>query len=285
MGKKAPRLRLELETKLHHLLPGMDEEDRLEASGVLALDEDSCCVVFDNLNRVAWLATSLEGPGENRLIDAPSPGTGFEDIAFDPEARRFFLLIEAMKGSDGAFRGRVAEYDAKLGFERCCWLGTTFDGPRRGFEGLAHQRRDGRELLWALCEGNLCADADEGGGRIQVFERAVDRGWSWSHEVAVPDTAAFEDYSALAISDQRVAIVSQRSQRLWCGRLDDTGRALDSEGIVYRFPKGPKYCNLEGVSWLDNDRILAVSDRMKRAQDRACASRDQSIHIFEIPSG
>jgi hypothetical protein len=285
MAKKPPRLRLERESKLYRLLPGMNEEDRLEASGVLALEGGSCCVVFDNLNRVAWLDISLEGPAENQLTDAPSPGPGFEDIAFDPEARRFFLLIESAKDADGKHRSRVAEYDAAFGYQRCAWLGTTFDVDNRGFEGLAHQRRDGREWLWALCEGNLCTDADEGGGRIQVFERAADQGWSWSHEVAVPEDAAFDDYSAIAISDQRVAIVSQTSARLWCGRLDDTGTALAPEGVVYRFPKGSKYCTVEGVSWLGNDRILAVSDRMKRAQDRACSSKDQSIHIFDIPAG
>jgi hypothetical protein len=276
-------LELERESALHSLLPGADADDRLEASGVLALDEGSCLVVFDNLNRVAWIETTLEGPGRNHFVDAPSPGRGFEDIAFDSGTDRFFLLIESMKDAEGVRRGRIAEYDTRFAHQGCCWLPTAFESANRGFEGLEHVFREGREELWALCEGNLCRDAEEGGGRIQVFARAADRGWSWSHEVALPVEAGFADYSALAIRGGRVAIVSQRSARLWVGRLDGTGRGLEAGGQVYRFP-GAGYCNVEGIAWLGSDRLLAVSDRKKRSQRGRCARKQQSIHVLRLPA-
>ena len=119
--------------------------------------------------------------------------------------------------------------------------------------------------------------------RIHAFERAADESWRWSHELTLPEAAEFEDYSAIAIDGDRVAVVSQRSARLWIGRLDASGEGFEAGGTVYRFPKGGKYCNVEGVSWLGEDRLLMVSDRKKRNQSLACAARDQSIHIFAIP--
>ena len=283
-GKKRPsRLTLERESKLHALLPGWNEDDRLEASGVVALGESRCYVAFDNLNRLASIHTSLEDPSSNRLVDAPSPGPGFEDIAFDSAERRFHLLVEAMRDADGASRARVVELDEDLTFRGCSVLDRPFECENRGFEGLEHVRLGEREFLWALCEGNLCSDARAGGGRIHVFERAADESWTWSHELALPAAARFEDYSAIAIEAGRVAVVSQRSARLWVGRLDASGEGFEAGGSVYRFPKGEKYCNVEGVSWLSEDRLLMVSDRKKRNQDVACAARDQSIHVFALP--
>ncbi len=168
MGGKPRRLELERESKLHSLLSGMGAEDRLEASGVLALDQSTCFVALDDLNRVARLDTSLDPSGTNQLIDAPSPGSGLEDIAYDPQEQRYFLLIEAMRDSNGTHRGRVAEFDAGFSLQTCAWLSTRFDGGNRGFEGLAHLRSDDRELLWALCEANLCGQSSSGSSAVHA---------------------------------------------------------------------------------------------------------------------
>ena len=207
--KKSPRLSLERESKLYTLLPGWSEADRLEASGVLVRGDDTCYVVFDNLNRVARVHTSFEDPAANQLVDAPSPGPGFEDVAFDVAERRFHLLVEAMRDADGASRARVVEVDEDFAFRACSVLEHPFECENRGFEGLAHLRIGEHEFLWALCEGNLCSDAREGGGRIHAFERAADESWRWSHELTLPEAAEFEDYSAIAIDRDRVAVVSQ----------------------------------------------------------------------------
>jgi hypothetical protein len=38
------------------------------------------------------------------------------------------------------------------------------------------------------------------------------------------------------------------------------------------------------VAWLSDDQLIIVSDRMKaRKQEKRCAEKDQSIHIFRIP--
>ena len=164
MARKHPRLLLERETKLHSLLPGWNEDDRLEASGVLALGEGTCCVVFDNLNRVARIHTSFEDPAANLLVDCPSPGPGFEDIAFDSAERRFYLLVEAMREADGASRARVVEFDEDFAFRGSSVLDRPFECENRGFEGLAHVRLASGEFLWhsvrATCARTLSRAGD-----------------------------------------------------------------------------------------------------------------------------
>lgn len=275
------KLQLIREEKLYKLLPGRKKKSPLEASGVAVVD-DYAYVIFDSLNLVGKLDPSLKSSQSNRMIPVLSPGTGFEDITYDPQAQRFYLIIEAEEDTDGKYRSFVVEYDKDFRFQRCTRLSTTFESQNKGFEGVAHLWRGKKEYLLAMCEGNLCTAATEGGGRIQVFERTKEENWKWSHEVALPQEAEFEDYAAIKFRGSRIAVVSQSSSRLWIGEIDKGAHAFVG-GVVYKFPdKG--YCNAEGVAWLSDDQLVVVSDRMKaKKQPTRCADKDQSIHIFQIP--
>ena len=100
-----PQLELIREEKLYRLTPGKKKSDRLEASGVALLDEETALVIFDSLNLIARIDLSLQ-PGErNRLFAAPSLGEGFEDIAIDREGKRAYCVIETMEDTDGKYRG------------------------------------------------------------------------------------------------------------------------------------------------------------------------------------
>jgi hypothetical protein len=278
------RLELVREAKLFRLLPGRKERSRLEASGVALLDDTTALVIFDNLNYIASIDLSLKKRNRNRLFHAPSLGFGFEDIAVDNKRGRAFCLIEALEDFDGVLRGFVAEYDREARFICCTQLNTRFQQANKGFEGLAHVRRRGREYLYALCEGNLGGAAKRGGGRVDVFVRARDGGWEASHRIRLPKQAEFEDYAALAYRDGQVAVVSQASRRMWVARIDEGARAVVAgSGRVYRFPS-KSYGNIEGVAWLSPDTLVAVSDRKKKAQPARCADKDQSIHVFRIPA-
>ena len=156
------KLELVREEKLFRLLPDRRESGRLEASGVALVDDKTALVVFDNLNQVARIDLSLKRRASNRLLPAPSLGSGFEDIAIDDRHGRVFCLIEAMEDFDGLLRGFVAEYDRAGRFLRCTRLHTRFEETNKGFEGLAHVWRGGREYLYALCEGNLGTAATRG---------------------------------------------------------------------------------------------------------------------------
>ena len=278
----SPKLELVREEKLFRLLQGKRESGRLEASGVALVDDKTALVVFDNLNQVARIDLSLKRRASNRLLPAPSLGLGFEDIAVDSRHGRVFCLIEAMEDFDGLLRGFVAEYDRAARFLRCTRLHTRFQEENKGFEGLAHAWRGGREYLYALCESNLGRPAE--GGRIDVFIRARDGNWKASHRIRLPKQAKFKDYAALAYRDRQLAVVSQASARLWVARVDEEAHALvPGSDAVYRFPN-KSYGNVEGIAWLSRDTLVAVSDRKKRQQPARCAEKDQSIHLFRIPA-
>ena len=276
----SPKLELIREEKLARLLPRRKSNAALEASGVALLDDGTVLVVFDNLNRVARIDLSLERREVNRFFKAPSPGTGFEDIAVDRRRKRIFCLIEALEDVDGRFRGFVAEYDANQRFIACTPLSTRLVNKNKGLEGLAHVRLRGREHLFALYEGNL----GRGGARIDAFARAKDGGWKRSHRVRLPRSAQFEDYAAISYREGRLALLSQASARVWVARVDERARAIvPGSEAVYRFP-GKAYGNVEGIAWLSHDTLIAVSDRKKSRQPERCSEKDQSIHLFRIPA-
>ncbi len=278
------RLELVREEKLFRLLPGRKKSSRLEASGVSLMDDTTALVIFDNLNYIASIDLSLKKRNRNRLLPAPSLGSGFEDISVDIKHGRAYCLIEALEDFDGVLRGFVAEYDRDARFIRCTQLSTRFQKANKGFEGLAHVRLGGREYLYALCEGNLGTAAKRGGGRVDVFVRARDGGWKTSHRIRLPKQAEFEDYAAHAYRDGQLAVVSQASARLWVARIDEDARAVVAgSGRVYRFPH-KSYRNVEGIAWLSPDTLVAVSDRRKKEQPARCAEKDQSIHVFRIPA-
>lgn len=278
------KLKLVRESKLHRLLPEMKKSSRLEASGVVVVDQSTCLVIFDNLHLVGEINLFLEPHKSNRSIALVGIGPGFEDIAVDFDAGRTFLLVEAMLEADSTYRGFVVEYDNDFTFLQCSRLSTIFKGENKGFEGLVHLRRGGQEYLLALCEGNLCTAAKKGGGRIHAFKRARNGTWRKSHKVALPASVEFEDYAALDLRGDRLAVVSQASARMWVGNIEIGSRIVVKDtGTVYRFPN-KRYGNIEGIAWLSDDLVVAVSDRRKKNQSKRCADKDQSIHVFRIPS-
>jgi hypothetical protein len=276
------KLELIRETKLFRLIPGRAKKSRLEASGVALLNASTALVVFDSLNQIARLDVSLKPSRSNRLWPAPSLGAGFEDIAADDRRGAMFGLVESVEDFDGELRGFVAEYDREGRLKDCTRLPVKFQKANKGFEGLAHVRHQGREHLYALREANYRSSGGRR-GRIDVYVRSATGAWKASRAIELPDEARFKDYSALAYRDHQLAIVSQESARLWVGRLHKrTHTLIPGSGAVYRFPDR-NYRNVEGIDWLSDDTLIAVSDRRKKGQPARCAATDQSIHVFRIP--
>lgn len=276
------KLELIREEKLFRLIPGRTRKSRLEASGVALIDDNTALVVFDNLNQIARIDLSLEGPDRNRLFAAPSLGSGFEDVAVDFKHGRAFGLIESVEDFDGTLRGYVAEYDLDGHFLRCERLPGRFRKANKGFEGLSHSRHGGREYLYALCEANF-GKSTRARGRIDAFVRESDGTWRLSHQIRLTRQARFDDYAALSYRDHRVAIVSQESQRLWVAHVHKkTHAVIPGSEAVYRFPSRSYAC-VEGIDWLCEDTLIAVSDRKKKHHPAKSANKDQSIHIFRIP--
>jgi len=261
---------------------------RWEASGVLAIG-GRFYVVCDNLRAVAVLAEDLT-PAHDVVTLPYGSGRGYEDLAKDPVTGRFYLLVESLRHR-GRWMSRVEEYDGDFRPVSRGWLDVELPSSNKGMEGLTCVRRAGRIYLLALCEGNYCADGsrgrEPGGGRIHVFEQ---RGTRWPHvaTVRLPASLPFRDYSALSAARGQLAVVSQESSALWVGSLEPQGWAVRDGGALYGFPRDRKgevvYCNVEGVSWIGDQELAMVSDRLK-ARDQAgrCRAKAESIHVFALP--
>lgn len=283
-------LQLVCEAKLADLLAGVGPT-RLEASGVLVKDGLSH-VVFDNLPYLGRFDDRMSPhDGRVELLELVGGyGKGYEDIAYDQVARRFYVLIEAQPyGSQ--FMATVEEYDEQFRMVASKPLDFPLDRPNKGLEGLTCVHRDGQAHLLGLCEGNRCkagsAGRAPGGGRIQIFVDSADR-WIRVGTIRLPTTLRFRDYSSLAVAEDRLAVVSQESSALWVGRFAAASWQLADEGTTYLFPRDEAgktlYCNVEGVSWVAHDRVMIVTDRAKaRTQHKRCRAKDESIGIFAIP--
>ena len=288
-----PELELVDEAKIRTLL-GNPPEKRFEASGVCVQD-DACYVIFDNTSHLARfkLTESRLSPLDSRLFPLHSPFSGYEDIAYDPQAKRFFLLIEAQKVSSGRYQARIEEYDQELNFLSTQWADFPFKHKNKGLEGLTCVYLDERLYLLGLCEGNQCKGGAKGRrpghGRIQVFARGQD---AWTHMT----------------DDQTAGIPALRGLRQpGCHGQPNRGSVPGLFPVVDRHVQGSArqlygcrpdlsvsakpqrpmtvYCNIEGVAWLAPDLILTVSDKRKSGeQAKRCKRKDQSLHIFRIPA-
>ena len=289
MGKKY--LKLDTEHKLALLLKNVRDKEHLEASGVVVRDKD-ILVVMDCMKGIGRLkGQNKKNPlGKGKIVGPQLNAQGFEAITLDPKTGHLYLLIEALEHDD-AYQGKVLELDASLHPICTKWLDFDFESDSKGFEGAAVVRHKGDLLLLALCEGNYCEGGDKGKeighGLIQVFKRKKK---SWKHigKIKLPKEVDFEDYADIAIRGKQVAIVSQAFSALWVGKVSLSSSKISGKGQVYRFPLDIKdncvYCNVEGVDWLADNRIIAVSDRIKTDdQPGRCARKDKTIHIMTIP--
>lgn len=291
-----PDLRLVAEARVADLI-GDAGGRRLEASGVVAV-RGQFYVIFDNAPDIGRLDAAL-APGDGNLLvsqEERDGDLGFEDIAYDPDGDRFFLLVEAARRDD-ELMARVHEHDGSLVYRRSDWLDVPLRRRNKGLEGLTFVRRNGDAHLLGMCEGNRCRDGDAGrrpgGGRIHLFtERAAQdpepvTRWERAATIRLPETVWFEDFSSLSMMGDRVAVVSQSSSALWVGTFRTSGWELDGEGRIHRFPRDDEgratYCNVEGVSWVGPDRVVVVSDKAKATQGQRCRAKDQSIHVFDVP--
>ena len=75
---------------------------------------------------------------------------------------------------------------------------------------------------------------------------------------------------------------------MWVGKRESNTWKIQNRGTIYKFPKSKKgkttYCNVEGVSWMSDDRLVVVSDAKKSSQPKACKKKEQSIHIVTLPA-
>jgi hypothetical protein len=288
--RKVRSMTLVFEQKLFELLPSATEDMRLEASGIDVVGND-LVVVLDNLSRIARIPFRREpfSVKAGAFVGDDSTGEGYEDLSFDAERGRLMLLREAIEQESGEFEAEVVEWNDRFQFVRRRTLPFAFPDQNKGFEGLAWIRRDGRDWLMALCEGNRCRGGSKGkepgGGRIHVFGEE-DGDWVLERELRLPEDVLFEDYSGLAIDGDRVGVVSQSTSMLWVSHITPDGWDWQGPQRLYEFPRDDDgdtlYSQVEGLTWLGPERIAVVSDRRKKNPTARTVSKDQSIHVFDL---
>ena len=282
-------LTLVKERKLSELIAPPKASKVLEASGVVCRGSDYY-VIFDNIRGIARIDASLSPKSRRHgWFGRQRSGEGYEDITYSPQLKRFFLLVEAEKHADGSYKSMIDECDDTGAFKARRWVDFSFTKRNTGFEGLCAVRWRGKDYLLALCEGNRCkagkAGREGGGGRIQVLARKG-RGWSPVACIKLPRSVKFEDYSAVSLRGDRIAVISQMTSKLWIGRLRRGTWTIAGDGKIYNVPRtrrgNPRYCTLEGLCWLSDRRFVLVSDLSKSRYRKKCGKRDQSIHIFRL---
>lgn len=273
------------EAKLNELLRDQIAEDKHEASGVLFLNNE-IFVVFDNYNMVAKIDIKIN---KAKLLGENKKGDGYEGITYDNTNDRFYLIEESLKNK-GAFNARLNHANKNFIIKSKKWLKYNFQSDNKGFEGLTFVTKNNRPYILALCEGNECDSGKiseiHGAGRIKVFEKKKEK-WKYIASIRIPQSLKFIDYSGIDINEKNVlAITSQESSAIWVGRLDIENWQIDDIGMVYYFPKDKNgnmtYCNIEGVSWIANNRLIVVSDAKKKTQPGECQEKEQSIHIVSM---
>jgi hypothetical protein len=296
MPKELKPRTLELvESRKLYAVLGEREDARLEASGICT-GPDAYYVNFDNRPEVARIskATGLLGRG-NGWLGGKSACPGYEDICYDAHGGHFYLVIEAMKDKQGQWASAVDEYDADFNLVERRFVDFAIPSENKGFEGIAYasgeRARAAGGYVLLMCEGNLCkageAGHTPGGGRIQVFRRGKKR-WKHVTQINLPTWLPFEDYSGIEVRGGWVAITSQASAMVWVARVQVGETVTFDEGELFEFPRNEQgevvFCNIEGVTWGDQNVLVTVSDRMKQGlQNRRCAQHDQSIQVFRIP--
>jgi hypothetical protein len=294
-GDPPALLELVCESKIGALLRGGSNK-RYEASGV-HFNDGYLYVVFDDAPHILRIRPDWTGGEEApTLIETHVESIGYEDITYQPFEKRWYCLIEASEVRPGHFKPRVDEFDESFRFIQSRWLDFTVKRENKGIEGLTTLRYQGEDYLFGLCEGNACksgsAGREPGQGRIQVFQR-TDGDWRHTGTIKLPSSVLFEDYSGLDFRDRTVTVISQVTSAKWVGRVRPAPAGLDDpfedEGSTYLFPRNREgrivYCNLEGVTWLPDGRLVVVSDKAKPDEQASrCTQKDQSIHIFKLPA-
>jgi hypothetical protein len=285
-------LKLVTEHKICDLLPCHQPDERWEASGVLVKDRHYF-VVFDDRKEIARIADDLQPHDTNGLFGTAHADYGYEGITYNAVKHRFYLLVEARKHTRGCYKAVIVEYDNDFRYLKDRPVDFTFEHSNKGFEAVVHLRRNNKDYLLALCEGNKCRGGAKGrkpgGGRVLLFEKKK-KCWLHSRTIALPRSLPFVDYSGMSLDGNRVAIVSQVKSMLWVGSLEEADWTWRDGGQLYEFPRSNngaiQYANIEGVGWISPRQVVTVSDRRKKKNqpDKELSKKDQSLHIFEIPS-
>ncbi len=276
------------EVKFSDLLKTKDQ--KYEASGIY-FSNSKHYIVFDNIESVLELNEHFEKFIFKNKNESKS---NFEAIHFDDKNEKFFIVVESTKFGENYFP-EILEFDKNWNLKNRKKINYQLEKKNKGIEGLSSIWIENKFYLLALCEGNFCYSNKEkhkGNGKILLLEEK-ENSWERKKEISIPEKANFLDYSDIDQFGNTFIISSQESSAIWLGELDLINLNF-SIGEVLKLPFGDKsgninygaetiYCNIEGVTFISQNKIALVSDKAGSEQDKWCKYKEQMIHIFELP--
>jgi uncharacterized protein YjiK len=297
-------LKLVKEAPFVGLFGDLRNQSKFEASD-LAYDarSESFLVVFDSSMSLGRIdeTFSFRGRG-NELVGERGRESQFEGISpYDPEGGLWLLLAESVPGTDsykGNFYPEISMarvhghgYDV---IEKCL-IDFPLTHENKGFESILYLPE--KDILLGLCEGNYCVGGkkgkERGNGKIVASRLSREKEhcvWKTVDVIDIPKAASFKDYSGMAIhrNMRKMAVLSQEDSAVYVADFDlELLRFRGTNGVVLQLPRDSecriKYCNAEGIAFMDEYRLMIVSDKAKSRQPFECLQNDQSVGIFAVP--
>jgi len=273
-----------IESKVYKLLKDYDHHDKFEASG-LAIRDGYIYIVFDNRYQIAKIDETLpQNSIKNSLLGTGDGNSNYEGITYKEGNNTPWYIVEETAAKNDQWVPRYNIYDNLFTSSTQQWSDVQFDSENKnkGFEGIAYIQRNGKDYILCLVEGT---------GQIMVMKQQ-ENSWIKIAEFTIPVT--FNDYSEIALFNNKIAVTSQKDAKLWIGELDNKNWAVNNEiGVVYDFPKGNDegeldkgdnilYANIEGVAFLNDSIIVTCTDKASDKQASYQSIKDQSVQIFRL---
>mmetsp|Transcript_20277 Transcript_20277/g.23498 ORF Transcript_20277/g.23498 Transcript_20277/m.23498 type:complete len:417 (+) Transcript_20277:2-1252(+) len=297
-------------------------EKKFEASGLIKVD-NQYYAVCDNSWAISKFDASLT-PFDSKNIQIGNPNRESDDSGYEAiihHNQTFYVVRESVKYQDSRHSNSTCYHavieeltifddESDYNIEKQCRCEFRFEGDSKGFEGaIGMPGTDGEFYILGLCEGNHCSESkkfDKGNGQMVLMKKNATTTssnenciWETVKVISIPKTADFRDYSDVEVtSSGKTVITTQEDSAFWIGQLGGVENGMidpdklkfdEDVSTIYSFPKSDEchsvYCNVEGVTFINDNMIMAVSDKMKSKgkQPFWCLEKDQSIHAFVLP--
>ncbi|KAF5829168.1 hypothetical protein DUNSADRAFT_16482 [Dunaliella salina] len=266
--------------------------------------------IFDSLRAIARINLGFNFRGEANLLIPEDKGeyeSQFEGLQYSPSTDTFLAVRETAVYEEHGLVPQIEEIKiaddlSEWTLIHKCPVRFQVEAENKGWESIVYfDGQKGERFLMGLCESNYCKSSsgkdapgtERGNGRL-VLSQFVEgdeetKGCHWDvlKVIHLPKEA---DYAGIAFNDfghgKRVAVVSQEDAAVWVGEFDWTRMEFVGEGEIQHFPRNSHcdqiYCNVEGVTWLDDERFIFATDASKSKQGHECMSHDQSVVIAAL---
>eukprot|EP00798_Chlamydomonas_sp_ICE-L_P032555 gene32555-17274_t len=293
------------------LFSDLRNQTKFEASGA-TIAKGYAWVIFDSLRTVGRISLDFNFRSEDNILvpekDEEEEESQFEGIEYSPETDTFLIVTEVYIADGDRLQSRTEEVkmaDDYSSFEviRECLIDFTFEHENKGFEGIYYFKRDNHRYFMGLCESNYCKTSsgedapgrEKGHGRLVLAKMVEIEGgdcnWQVEKIIHIPTDAYFTDYSEIAfhgLMGPTVAVTSQEDAAVWVGKFDWENLEFEEGGTVFHFPRNDHcemiYCNVEGIHFLDEQRLFVTTDKSKSKQPHHCMHKDQMAMVMALGS-